>query len=289
VGDIQAKRAGFEALMATAVVPAGVVVAEGSLGTRPALHVEPAGGADPGGTLLYLHGGAYALGSPRTALALTAHLVVDTGFGAWSLDYRLAPEHPYPAGLDDVVAAYRELLDHGVDPGSVVLAGDSAGGGLCVAALVRFRREGLPVPGGVVGMSAGLDQTRTGPSLETKADLDPIFTRDGLRASGELYRAGADPTTDELLSPAVLADPTGFPPMLRQVGTNEMLLDDSTRMAERARDAGVDVVLDVVAGVPHVFQMFAGVLDEADDALERAALFVRQCVRRGSRRSGPES
>ncbi len=139
------------------------------------------------------------------------------------------------------------------------------------------RDAGLPLPAVAVTFSAGLDATRTGASMKTKEGIDPFFTRDSLRSTSGMYLAGQDPR-QPLLSPAVCADMTGFPPLLLQVGTNEVLLDDSTRLAERARDAGVDVALDVTADVPHVFQSFAGVLDEADQALDRAALFLAQHI-----------
>jgi monoterpene epsilon-lactone hydrolase len=267
-------RAEFVALMATMPVPEGIRTAPTTLGGRPALRVEPEDGARTG-TILYFHGGSYVVGSPDTALSLTANLVVRTGVTAYSLDYRLAPEHPFPAATDDALAAYRALLDDGVDPSTVVFAGDSAGGGLSVATCLTARRAGLPMPAAVVAFSAGLDQTRTGASMETKAGLDPFFTREAFAYTGALYLAGQDPRTD-LLSPATLADLTGFPPLLLQVGTDEMLLDDSTRLAARAVDAGVDVVLDVTADVPHVFQALTGLLDEAGQALDRAALFITQ-------------
>ncbi|NBH08167.1 alpha/beta hydrolase [Amycolatopsis sp. SID8362] len=273
--SVETIRAGFAALMATMIVPKEIRTAEAKLGDRRALRVEPAGDPRPG-TILYFHGGSFVFGSPETALSLTGNLVARTGFTALSLDYRLAPEHPFPAASDDALAAYRALLESGVDP--VAFAGDSAGGGLAVTTCLRARAAGLPMPAAVVAFSPGLDGTRTGESMRTKAAADPILTREGLDYTGALYFAGQDPH-HELISPAVLADLTGFPPLLLQVGTNELLLDDSTRLAARARAAGVDVVLDVTADVPHVFQAYAGVLDEADQALDRAALFLTQHLR----------
>ncbi len=272
--NLEEMRSGFVALMATMPLPVGYRTTPTTLGTRPALRVEPEDGARPG-TILYFHGGSYVVGSPATALPLTANLVVRTGATAYSLDYRLAPEHPFPAATDDALAAYRALLDDGVDPATVVLAGDSAGGGLAVVTCLRARSAGLPMPAAVVTFSAGLDLTRTGASMRTRAELDPFFTREDFDRTADLYLAGQDPRTD-LLSPATLADLTGLPPLLLQVGTDEMLLDDSTRLAARAVDAGVDVVLDVTADVPHVFQSLTGLLDEAGQALDRAALFVTQ-------------
>jgi acetyl esterase/lipase len=273
--SVEALRAGFATLMSTMIVPSGIRTSTTTLGDRPALSVEPEQAARPG-TILYFHGGGWVFGSPETALSLTAQLVVRTGVSAFSVDYRLAPEHPFPAGIDDALSAYRALLDDGVDPAKIVFAGDSAGGGLAVTTCLAARDAGLPLPAAIVAFSPGLDATRTGESMETKADADPIFTRASMEHTGAMYLAGQDPS-QPLLSPAVLADLTGFPPMLLQVGTNELLLDDSTRFAARATAAGVSVILDITADVPHVFQAFAGgSLDEADQALDRAALFITQ-------------
>jgi acetyl esterase/lipase len=208
---------------------------------------------------------------------LTGHLVTKTGFEAYSVDYRLAPEHPFPAAIEDTLSAYRALLDSGQDPSTIVFAGDSAGGGLTVTTCLAARDAGLPLPAAIVAFSPGLDATRTGESMDTKAGIDPLLSREAVQQTGATYLAGADPH-QPLLSPAVLADPTGFPPILLQVGANEILLDDSTRMAARASAAGVDVILDITADVPHVFQSFVGMLDEADEALDRAALFLRQRI-----------
>ncbi|WAL68558.1 alpha/beta hydrolase [Amycolatopsis cynarae] len=274
--SVEEIRAGFRALMAGMIVPAGIRTRTVSLGDRPAVLVEPPG-TPKTGTILYFHGGSFVFGSPDTAMSLTGNLVVKTGFRAFSLDYRLAPEHPFPAAIEDAVSAYRALLDSGEAPSAIAFAGDSAGGGLTVTTCLAARDAGLPMPAAIVAFSPGLDLTRTGESMDTKAGIDPLFTREDLERTGALYLAGQDPR-QPLLSPAVFADPTGFPPMLLQAGTNEILLDDATRLAARARAAGVDVVLDIIAEVPHVFQSFAGVLDEADEALDRAALFLAQRI-----------
>jgi acetyl esterase/lipase len=261
-------RTSFAAAM-TGPPPAGVVIKPATLGGRPALEFEPAGGVT-GGTILYFHGGSWVTGSPETARRLTADLVRRTGARAVSLDYRLAPEHPFPAAIEDAVSAYRELLDQG---GPIVLAGESAGGGLAVNCLLAAREAGLPMPAGLVAFSGGFDASRSGASMTTKHGVDPLFNRELLELMGKHYLAGQDPR-QPLLSPAVYADLTGLPPLLLQAGSNEVLLDDSTRLATRAAAAGVDVILDVTADVPHVFQNFAGVLDEADAALDRAGRFV---------------
>ncbi|WP_326950792.1 alpha/beta hydrolase [Amycolatopsis sp. NBC_01307] len=270
-------RENFVKLMDPLPVPEGTHTRETSLGGRPALHVSP--DTEPAsGTLLYLHGGSHVVGSPRTALGLTAGLVVRTGIPALSLDYRLAPEHPFPADVQDVVTAYRELLDQGHAPGSIAFAGDSAGGGLTITGALAARDAGLPMPAAIVAFSPGLDATRTGESIVTKAAADPLLDRASLDRMSSFYVADQD-RRNPLLSPAVTADLTGLPPILVQVGTNEMLLDDARRLALRASDAEVDVVLDITAKVPHVFQSFTGLLDEAGEALDRAALFLRQRVR----------
>jgi monoterpene epsilon-lactone hydrolase len=274
---VEAIRVRFAALMATMIVPDQLRTTPVTLGARPALLVEPTDGPRPG-TILYFHGGSNMFGSPETALSLTGNLVARTGLRALSVDYRLAPEHPFPAGIEDALSAYRALLDRGEDPSAIAFAGDSAGGGHAVTTCLAARDAGLPVPAAIVAFSPGLDYTRTGASIDAKDGIDPILTRETLRYTGAMYLAGQDPR-QPLLSPATRADLTGFPPLLLQAGTNEVLLDDSTRLAARARAAGVDVILDITADVPHVFQTYAGVLDEADEALDRAALFLTQRIR----------
>ncbi|SDO78542.1 Acetyl esterase/lipase [Nakamurella panacisegetis] len=275
--SVERMREDFAAFMATFPLPGGVMHSPTELAGRRAVLVEPRGEAREG-AILYFHGGSFVLGSPQTAMVLTANLVRRTGVRAISLDYRLAPEHPFPAAIRDCVAAYRSLLDRGTDPAQIVFAGDSAGGGLTVTTCIAARDAGLPMPAAIVAFSAGLDHTRTGATMSTKRDVDPFFTGDGMEHTGRLYLAGEDPE-QPMLAPAVLADLTGFPPILLQVGTNELLLDDSVRLAQRARDAEIDVILDITGNAPHVFQAFVGVIDEADHALDRAALFITQHLR----------
>jgi monoterpene epsilon-lactone hydrolase len=277
--SVEQMRAGFAGLMARFPVPEDVRRTATSIGARPAVLVEPIEHSHVG-TILYFHGGSFSLGSPETAMVLTADLVRRTGVRAISVDYRLAPEHPFPAAIEDGVAAYRSLLDDGADPGSIVFAGDSAGGGLTVTVCLAARDSGLPVPAALLAFSPALDHTRSGDSMRTKEGVDPFFTREGVRRTGELYLGGADPE-QPLLAPALHADLRGFPPMLLQVGTDELLLDDSTRMAARARAQEVDVILDVVARVPHVFPAYVSALDEAGQALDRAALFLTQHLAAG--------
>ncbi|MER5759393.1 alpha/beta hydrolase [Streptomyces sp. NPDC002082] len=269
-------RKDFEAQMTSGPAPAGVSVTPSVLGGRPALTVEPEGGATTG-TILYFHGGAWVFGSPATALQLTAALVRRTGARAVSVDYRLAPEHPFPAAVEDGLAAYRELLDQGVPAERIVLAGESAGGALGIVTLLAAREAALPMPAAAVAFSPGLDATLSGESMTTKHDADPLFSRAELATVFTHHLAGQDPA-QPLLSPALHADPAGLPPLLLQAGSNEVLLDDSTRFAARAAEAGVDVRLDVTEDVPHVFQAFEGMLDEADAALDRAGRFITDAL-----------
>ncbi|KQR77222.1 alpha/beta hydrolase [Burkholderia sp. Leaf177] len=271
---VEEMREGFSKMMGRFPVSDEVTQVPIELAGRQAVLVEPKSGARSG-TILYFHGGSFSLGSPQTAMCLTAELVRRTSVRAISFDYRLAPEHPFPVGIEDCLAAYRSLLDDGIDPSSVVFAGDSAGGGLTVTTSLSARDAGVPLPAALVAFSPGLDHTRSGATMITKEGVDPFFTREGMGHTGAMYLAGKNPDSP-LLAPAVHADLSGFPPILLQVGTNELLLDDSVRLATRARDAGVDVILDITADVPHVFQAFTGMLEEADYALDRAALFIAQ-------------
>ncbi|OHV29121.1 MULTISPECIES: alpha/beta hydrolase [Pseudofrankia] len=277
--SIEQQRDAFEQRQAQPP-PGDVTARDSTLGGRPALVLDVAGadsrdgraGADGGTVLLYLHGGGYAIGSARTGARLAVLLARRAGTKAVSLDYRLAPEHPFPAAVDDALAAYRELLDSGIGPDRVAVAGDSAGGGLAVAALVAVRDAGLPQPAAAVVLSPWTDLTLAGASLRTKQGIDPLFTRERLGTLADWYLAGHDPS-DPLASP-VLADLSGLPPLLAQVGSHEILLDDAVRLAGQAGAHDVDVTLEVWPGVPHVFQNFTGALDEADEALDRAGRFL---------------
>jgi acetyl esterase/lipase len=204
---------------------------------------------------------------------LAAELARRTGARVITLDYRLAPEHPFPAAVDDARDAYQGLLEQGVDPGQIALAGESAGGGLAVATLLALRDAGAPLPSCAFLMSPYADLTLSGASIASRQAVDRTLTPEGLRLRIPDYVAGAD-AADPLISP-VFADLTGLPPLLIQVGSNEILLSDALRLAERAAMADVTVTLDVTDGVPHVFQAFAAMLDEADAALVRASAFLR--------------
>jgi epsilon-lactone hydrolase len=276
--SVQARRAGFEKFQAKPF-PDGVTATAATLGGRPALELTT--GADDGGhVLLYFHGGGYVVGSARTGASTVAPLVVRTGFRAVSVNYRHAPEHPFPAAVEDGLAAYRELLDGGTRPDQVVIAGDSAGGGLTVATMMSARDTGLPQPAAAVLFSPWVDLTLSGESMRTKDGVDPIFTRERIKVLADAYVTEAERAA-ELASP-IFADLRGLAPTLIQVGSNEVLLDDAIRLAARAGSDDVDVTLEIVAGVPHVFQGWTGtgMLDEADAAMDRAARFVTERVRR---------
>ncbi|WP_441249844.1 alpha/beta hydrolase [Kitasatospora sp. McL0602] len=267
---IEEQRTGFAAAL-TRPAPEGVATRATVLGGRPALELTPAGATGPG-RLLYLHGGGYLIGSPETHAGLVGELARRAGLVAISVDYRLAPEHPFPAAVEDGLAAYRELLATGMDPRHLVLAGDSAGAGLSLATLLAAREAGLPQPAAVVLFSPWVDLTVSGASIRTKEDADPIFVEADIRAYAELYLGTADPS-GPLASP-IFADLGGLPPLLVQVGSDEVLLDDAVRLAGRAGADEVEVTLEIGPGLPHVYQHHFGRLDEADAALERAARFL---------------
>jgi monoterpene epsilon-lactone hydrolase len=270
--DVASVRAAFDALMTQVPVPEDVLRKPVEIGGVGGIEVTIPGN-EPGRVILYFHGGVYVIGSAATSVPLVAGLVRRTGVNAITLDYRLAPEHPYPAAVEDARAAYAGLLAQGMDPGQIVLAGDSAGGGLAVATLLAARDDGLPMPSGAFLMSPYADLTLSGETLIERQSLDPILTEEGLRVRAPEYLAGADPA-DPLISP-IFGDLRGLPPLLIQVGSHEILLSDALRLAARAATTDVAVTLDVTPGVPHVFQGYAALLDEAGAALDRAADFVR--------------
>lgn len=223
--------------------------------------------------ILYLHGGGYAIGSIVSHRGLASRVARAAEARALLIEYRLAPEHPFPAAVDDAVAAYRFLLQAGVAPSRIVVAGDSAGGGLALATLLALRDAGDPQPAAGVTLSAWADLACTGESYTTRAPFDPLSDPKGLQQMADYYLNGADPRTP-LASP-LYADLTGLPPLLMQAGTDEIFQDDSVQVAEKARAAGVDVTLEVAPGMIHVFQVYASMLPEAADAIERIGAFVR--------------
>lgn len=256
-------------------LPADVSAAEVTLGGRPALELVPSGIPDDDRpVLLYFFGGRYVVGTPRTGAVIAARLAQRLGARAFVPAYRLAPENPFPAAVDDALAAYRDLLDRGIAPAQISLAGDSAGGGLSLATLLAARSVGLPLPSSAAVFSPWVDLTLSGATIDTLAGVDPLFTRDRLRHDADRYAPWA--AANAPLASPVFADLTGLPPLLVQVGANEILLDDAVRLVARAGAVGVDSTLEIWPGVPHVFQSFAGMLDDAERALDRAGQFLRR-------------
>jgi cation diffusion facilitator CzcD-associated flavoprotein CzcO/acetyl esterase/lipase len=262
---IRAQRAWTEAAARITRLPAGTTITPGTLGGVPSDRVE-APGADETRAVLYLHGGAYVLGSRRTHRGLAAQIATVAGAPVHLPEYRLGPEHKHPAALEDSLAAYRELLSSGIDPGSIVVAGDSAGGGLAVALVARLRDSGEPLPAGLVILNGWLDLTCSGASATYNRRRDAGLLRPWTVQGGELYRGGTDPLDPELS--VVGADLRGLPPTYVQVGTHDLLLSDSDAFVERARAAGVDVDYSRFEGMWHDFQLAAGLLRDADEAME---------------------
>jgi len=258
--------------------PADVSAAEVNLGGVLAIELTVEDHAEASAVLpvdvLYFHGGGYVAGSARTGTHLAAELARRAGGRAYSVDYRLAPEHPYPAAVEDGLAAYAGLLESGGRPGRVVLAGDSAGGGLAVATLLAARERGLPQPAAVAVFSPWADISRAGASMRTKDGADPLFSHAALGWYADKYLPNGDRSAP-LASP-VFGTLGGLPPMLIQVGSHEVLLDDAVRLAAAAGRDDVDVTLRVAAEGTHVFQLYFGALDEADEALDEVARFFRR-------------
>jgi acetyl esterase/lipase len=269
--DVPTLRAIFEEVMRQVPVAPDVRRTPITVGGIGALEVT-IDGTDPADVILYFHGGVYVIGSAAATVPLVSDLARRTATKVITVDYRLAPEHPFPAALQDARAAYEGLLEQGVDPDRIALAGESAGAGLAMATLLALRDAGKTLPSSAFLMSPYVDLTLSGESLVDKEALDPILTPEGLRQRVTDYVADADPS-DPYISP-IHGGLAGLPPMLIQVGSHEILLSDAIRLAARAATADVAVTLDVVPGVPHVFQAYAAVLDEGDAALDRASTFL---------------
>ncbi|MFL9870452.1 alpha/beta hydrolase [Paraburkholderia megapolitana] len=247
---------------------------------------ERAGAAPTAPVILYLHGGGYYFCSPRTHRAITFGLGTRTDARVFSLDYRLAPEHPFPAALDDALAAYRQLVAQGTSPESIVIAGDSAGGGLALATLVALRDAGDVLPAGAILFSAWTDLAATGATIRTNDGADPMFSGPAIGRAAKLY-LGDTPATNPYASP-LYADLHGLPPLFMQAASTEVLLDDSRRVADSARAVGVTVDFEIWPKMPHVWQIWTPFIPEARRALDRAADFVRQVTRVETAQSASE-
>jgi len=264
-------RAAMQALSAAAPLPEDTDFEAVDAGGVPAEWTTTPSGHDDR-AVVYFHGGGYGMGSIASHRGLVANLSRSARLRVLNVDYRLAPEHPYPAAVEDAVAAYRFALDQGLAPARLALAGDSAGGGLMLAALVAIRDRGLPLPAAGVGLSPWTDLAATGDSIRTKAQVDPYVDQESLGMMASAYLAGADPRAP-LASP-LYADLSGLPPLLLQVGSAEILMDDAVRAADRARSAGVVAKCRVWEEMIHVWQAFAPLLPEAQEAVEEIADFL---------------
>jgi epsilon-lactone hydrolase len=269
-----AARPVFDEIIGHTSAPAGVEFREDTLGGVSGWWAHPAG-AHIHATLLYLHGGWYAWGTSKAYRNFVGHIAARVGAPAFAPDYRLAPEHPFPAAVQDAEAVYRALLER--QSGPIAIVGDSAGGGLSLvltAAVIRERQSIGTAPVGTVALSPLNDLTLSGGSWETREAADPYFTRAQGLSMAPLYVGAHDPK-DPLISP-VFGDLAGLPPIRIHVGEDEVLLDDSLRYVERAVAAGVDARVDVWQGMPHVFLSAAGQLAAADEALQAVGTFLAE-------------
>jgi epsilon-lactone hydrolase len=264
-------REGFEELCATFPIPDDATIEAVDAGGAPCLLVRDAT-ADGASTIVWTHSGGYAFGSANSYRSFGVALSKASGAQVLLVDYRLAPEHAYPAALDDAKAAYRWVLSGGADAGSVVLGGDSAGGGLAAATLLALKDDGDPLPAGVVVVSPFADHTFAGASMTERIDVDPIASKEMLDMLGGLYRVDAPPE-HPYLSP-IFGDWTGAPPLLAFVGTDEVLHDDAVRLVARATDAGVDAELVIGEGQAHIWPLFCSLLPEGQEAVEQIGRFV---------------
>lgn len=270
--SIAERRAQYERAERVFPTPPDVKVEVVTAPEHPAEWLTPPG-ARIDAVVLYLHGGGYVIGSPRSHRHLAAAIARAAGTRALLLDYRLAPEHPFPAALEDAVAAYQWLSREGISSGRVVVVGDSAGGGLTVATLLALRDRGLPRPAAGVCISPWVDLTNSAASYTTKAAVDPIVTLDGIAELARAYIGTGDPK-QPLVSP-LYADLRGLPPLLVQVGSDEVLLDDALGLGARARAAGVEVTVREWPAMVHVWHWFLSMLDEAEQAIAEIGNFVR--------------
>ena len=269
--DLNEQRRLLRELISAQPLPADVTVTAAPLGGVPTAEIT-IDGIEPRHVVLYFHGGVYVLGDAFQAAGLASQIGRRTRAKVISVDYRLAPENPYPAAVDDALAAYEALLQNGTAPSDIAFAGESAGGGLAVATLVNARDHGLPLPAAAFAMSPYADLTLAGTTMQTKGGVDVLMSRENLQARVTDYTSGQDAALG-LISP-VFADLSGLPPLIIQAGSHEVLLDDAVRLARQAAIADVQVTLDITPRVPHVFQAYAPILDEGAAALDRAGQFL---------------
>ena len=273
--NVQLSRARLNFLGKFVPVASGVDVASTVIAGLDAEWLVPRD-APEDSALLYLHGGAYVLGSCDSHRHLVSHIARAAKTRALVPEYSLAPEHPFPEAIEDAVEVYRALLDTGFEPGRLLIAGDSAGGGLAVATLLTLRDEGLPMPRAAFLLSPWLDLSGSGETMRSRSDRDPWFRADDIHHIAKFY-CDADERTDPRVSP-VYADMHGMPPMHIQVGDDEILLSDATRLADKLRAAGIEVTVDIWREMWHVFQAFLLVVPEAREAVRRMGEAMRESL-----------
>ena len=273
--DVAEVRANYELMGKITPLAQGVTAEPCDVAGRPGEYLRP--DDDRGGVILFIHGGGYMIGSLDTHRGIASLLAQAANASVLAIDYRLAPEHVFPSASDDCLAAYRWLLDHGHSPESIAIAGDSAGGALATGTLMRARDEGLPVPAAAYLMSPFVDLTGSGESSATKAEVDVVVRPGMIEGMGAAYLAGA--AADNPSASPLFGDFAGLPPLLVHVGSYEMILDDSLRLVRKAAMADVTVELKVWPKMPHVFQLFAGELEEGRQSLREAGAFLRSQLR----------
>lgn len=277
-GSVQEQREQMERANLVLRTHHGVLVTSVDAGGVPAEWSIPSGAAAER-CLMYIHGGAWSMGSPRSHRGMVSHIAFESSVRALSIDYRLAPEHPFPAGLDDCISAYTWLLENGYSSGHIVVAGDSAGGNLALAMLVVLRDRGIPLPAAAVALSPATDLTGSSESLRMRLPLDPVLHDIGSSSVVPDYITSHDPR-EPYISP-VFADLHGLPPILIHVGDNEILLDDAVHFGELARQAGVECTVVVWPEMFHVFQAFVPYLPEARQSVKQIAEFIKARVGNG--------
>jgi monoterpene epsilon-lactone hydrolase len=269
---IQEQRRQMDELMTAMPPPEGSSFEAENAGGVPARWIKFSG-MPTDRVIFYLHGGGYSMGSPASHRQMVSYISKAAGVPALSLDYRLAPEHPFPAAVEDGVAGYQWLLKQGFNPKKIAMAGDSAGGGLTVATLVALRDGGNPMPACGICISPWADLTGESETYITNTDIDPMINVPDIKAMAALYLNGREPKTP-LASP-IFADLTGLPPLLIQVGSDEVLLGDSLALDRKAKTSGVDSTLEMWQDMIHVWHFFSTMLQEARDAVDRIAEFYR--------------
>ena len=271
--DVAAERASMVAMTASTPLPAGAKFEPTNASGVPAEWVSfPQ--SDPSKVILYLHGGGYALGSIETHRALTARIAEATGTRSLLIDYRLAPETPFPGAVEDATSAYLFLREQGYATEQIAIGGDSAGGGLTFATLVNLKEQGHALPAVAFALSPWVDLEGLGESMTSKAEADPMIAKDGLVEIGKLYLGDTNPKSP--LAAPLYADLSDLPPMLVQVGTAEVLLDDSIRIVNRLRAAGGTVELREFEDLIHVFQALAPMVPEALEAIDEIGSFLKR-------------